>query len=142
MTTDSNAGGGGQEACGDDFADYRAEYAPQAEELCRQGYDEGELAAFFQVNDDDVEHWAAAQPEFALAIEAGKQAIADAVEVSLVRRALGYYRLKTVITRRGNRFDINEFVDPNVNALIEWLRARGPESFRRRCPRCGFIPPP
>lgn len=79
--------------------EYRPEYASQAEKLCLLGYTDGELAAFFGVDERTINNWKKRYPEFFQSLRDGRD-LADAqVARGMFQRATGYERktVKTVV---------------------------------------------
>ena len=111
--------------------EYRPEYAPQAETLCQLGFDEDELASFFIVDRRTIEDWKYSRPEFGAAVESGKCAVDGAVQVTTLRRILGYYYYVPVVFR-GKKIYLKKYAHPDPDAAFKWLAARRPEEWGER----------
>ena len=66
---------------------YKPEFGPQAEELCKLGAIDKDLAEFFEVDERTINRWKEAHPEFRQSIRAGK-IIADMSPEE--QRAIGF----------------------------------------------------
>lgn len=114
---------------------YRAEYAAQAEKLCRLGATDVEMAKFFGVAESTFHKWKLAHPDFSESLRAGKE-IADAeVAEKLFRRATGYEHkaVKIVADAKSGQEHIVPYVErypPDTTAAIFWLKNRRPDLWR------------
>lgn len=70
--------------------DYRPEFCAQAEELCKLGAIDKDLAELFEVDERTINRWKDAHPEFRQSIRAGKILADMAVAGRLHQRALGF----------------------------------------------------
>lgn len=119
-------------------SNFRKEYSEQAYKLCLLGYDDSELAFFFDVSEQTINAWKKAHPEFLESLKSGK-AIADAnVGQRLYERAMGYEHdseeIKTVTIPGGGseieRVPVRKVYPPDTTAAIFWLKNRQPKKWR------------
>ncbi len=112
----------------------------QAEMLCERGATDREIAEFFGIQPSTFYYWRNSHPEFAAAMQVGKEIADDRVERSLYNRAVGYsydsVKVMAVATGGGGGSRIEEVavvehVPPDVKAAIRWLEARRPKVWRR-----------
>lgn len=113
---------------------YQAEFAEQAQKLCRLGATDKELADFFAVDVATVNRWKLRHPEFRESLKRGKE-IADAeVADRLFKRATGYSHKDTKFaTFEGKITDREEYdkhYPPDTVACIFWLKNRRPDLWR------------
>lgn len=112
---------------------YKAEYAKQAEKLCRLGATDIELADFFEVSDRTIYRWKHEHEEFCQALKAGKDEADDRVERSLYAKATGYsYDAVKIFNHQGEILEApyREHVPPSDTAAIFWLKNRRKEDWR------------
>ena len=111
---------------------YKPEYAERARELCARGAINPHLAAHFGVARSTVGEWIAKHPEFAEAVQQGRDA-ADAVVIeSLFTRATGYDRkVERAFLYRGDPRTVTYtlHVPAETRACMFWLRNRRPEDW-------------
>ena len=108
---------------------YRAEYAKQAEKLCRLGATDADLADFFGVTVRTILNWQACHEPFFRALKSGKSAADDRVERSLYLRAVGYtHDAVKIFMPAGAKEPIHapyrEHLPPDTTACIFWLKNR------------------
>lgn len=117
---------------------YKAEYAEQAEKLCKLGAIDTELADFFETTERTINAWKQRQPKFLQALKDGKT-IADAdVADSLHGRATGYewteeQAIKIKVGPHEEKVEIVEVareVPPDPTSMIFWLKNRRPKDWR------------
>lgn len=114
---------------------YKAEYAEQAEKLCKLGATDGEMADFFGVSETTLNNWKTAHPEFLESLKRGKL-LADAnVADRLYSRAMGYAHdaVKIVADAKTGAEHIvpyTEHYPPDTTAAIFWLKNRQPAKWR------------
>lgn len=118
---------------------YRAEFAKQAEKLCKLGATDDDLADFFDVTITTIKNWKSRHPPFLAALKGGKEAADDRVERSLYQKAVGYTHdaVKIVTVAQGNNMGsvvesvpYREHVPPDTTACIFWLKNRRPDLWR------------
>lgn len=125
---------------------YKADFANQAEKLCKLGATDLDLAEFFGTTEQTVNNWKKKHPEFFESLNRGK-IIADAeVADRLHQRALGFeweeaqpIKLKEVTYENGKRLRevervevvmVHKVVPPDTSAGIFWLKNRRKASWR------------
>lgn len=112
---------------------YRAEFAIQAEKLCRLGATDIELADFFGVTVRTLYRWKLDHAAFCQALKTGKDGADDRVENSLYARATGYEHDEVDIRVVGNKLvktPLRKFYPPDTTAAIFWLKNRRSEKWR------------
>lgn len=114
---------------------YKAEYAQQAEKLCKLGATDAELADFFNVNTTTIWRWQSAQEEFCKALKRGKEAADERVERSLYAKATGYTHeaVKIFMPAGADKpvyASYQEHVPPDTTACIFWLKNRRRDEWR------------
>jgi hypothetical protein len=114
---------------------YKPEHASRARELCARGATNPDLAGRFGVARSTIGQWIANHPEFAEAVQQGRD-IADATAVeSLFTRVTGYnHPAEKVFLYRGEprTATYTAHVPPEIRACIFWLRNRRPEDWRAK----------
>ena len=114
---------------------YRLEHASRARELCARGATNPDLAGRFGVARSTIGQWIASHPEFAEAVQQGRD-IADATAVeSLFTRVTGYnHQAEKVFLYRGEPRTVTytAHVPPETRACMFWLRNRRPEDWQAR----------
>jgi hypothetical protein len=112
---------------------YKPEYAGRARELCARGATNKDLAGRFGVVRSTIDLWIASHPEFAEAVQQGRD-VADASAVeSLFTRVTGYnHKAEKVFLYRGEprTATYTAHVPPETRACMYWLRNRRPEDWR------------
>lgn len=114
-------------------SDYDERYLPIANMLGKLGATDLEIAQAFEVSIRTIHRWKLQHPEFAAALQSGKDAIDDKVEASLLKRATGYSfdsEKIVVIEGEAQRVEIIEHVPPDTKAAMWWLQNRRPETWR------------
>jgi cell fate (sporulation/competence/biofilm development) regulator YmcA (YheA/YmcA/DUF963 family) len=114
---------------------YKEEYNAQAEKLCKLGFTDAELAAFFEVNEDTVNEWKKVHPEFSESLKKGKD-LADAeVASKLYHRATGYSHPDVDIKMYEGQIietPLIKHYPPDTAAAIIWLKNRQKSRWRDR----------
>lgn len=115
--------------------EYKAEYAEQAQKLCRLGATDEELADFFDVERVTIWRWSQKHEAFSSALKAGKEAADERVERSLYARAVGYtYDAMKIFMPQGAAAPVyaayKEHVPPAEGAIKLWLTNRRSEAWR------------
>jgi hypothetical protein len=112
---------------------YKPEHADRARELCARGATNPDLAGRFGVARSTIDLWIATHPEFAEAVQQGRD-VADAIAVeSLFTRVTGYnHRAEKVFLYRGEprTATYTAHIPPETRACMFWLRNRRPEDWR------------
>ncbi len=112
---------------------YKAEHAERARDLCSRGATNKDLAGRFGVARSTIDLWIASHPEFAEAVQQGRD-VADATAVeSLFTRVTGYnHKAEKVFLYRGEprTATYTAHVPPETRACMYWLRNRRPEDWR------------
>jgi hypothetical protein len=114
---------------------YKPEHAARALELCARGATNPDLAGRFGVARSTIGQWIATHPEFADAVQQGRD-VADAIAVeSLFTRVTGYnHQAEKVFLYRGKprTATYTAHVPPETRACMFWLRSRRPEDWRAK----------
>jgi hypothetical protein len=112
---------------------YKPEHAGRAREFCARGATNPDLAGRFGVSRSTIDLWIATHPEFAEAVQQGRD-VADAVAVeSLFTRVTGYsHAVEKVFLYRGEPRTVTytAHIPPETRACMYWLRNRRPEDWR------------
>ncbi len=111
---------------------YKPEHADRARDLCARGATVKDLAGRFGVVRSTIDLWIATHPEFADAVQQGRD-VADATAVeSLFTRVTGYnHQAEKVFLYRGEprTATYTAHVPPETRACMFWLRNRRPEDW-------------
>jgi hypothetical protein len=113
--------------------DYLPQYAKIAEEMCRLGATDKELAAAFGVDTTTIWRWQSKHEEFCNALVVGKDPADNRVERSLYQRAIGYsFDTEKLFNDKGSiiRAKTTEHVPPDPQAGWRWLFNRRPKVWR------------
>lgn len=112
---------------------YDPKFAKVAEQLCRLGAIDSDLATAFGVTTQTIWNWRSRYSDFFEALKGGKEAYDVLVERALASRALGYtydaVEIK-VVGGEVRRVRVRKHVPPDVTAAIFWLKNRRPEQWR------------
>ena len=114
---------------------YQPEFAEQAQQLCKLGATDYELAEFFKVSTRTIYRWRNEYQDFCQAVVVGKEEADARVERSLYNRAVGYsFESEKVFHHQGaiTRADTVEHVPPDAGAAMNWLKNRKPDVWRDR----------
>jgi len=108
--------------------DYREEYCELATNYALLGATDVEMAGFFGVNQQTLNRWKKAHPEFCQSLKEGKE-VADAKVVkSLFHRATGYAhedtKFATFEGKITDRETYEKHYPPDTTAAIFWLKNR------------------
>ncbi len=114
---------------------FKPEYVAQVRKLCEFGATDVEIADFFGISDRTVYRWQIEYPEFCQALKAGKEAVDDRIERSLLHRASGYSHEAVKIFMPAGASDpvyapYREHFPPDTTAAIFWLKNRRPDVWR------------
>lgn len=126
-------------------AEQRNEMLRDFYELAKMGATDFEIACAFDVDIVQVHRWRHADPEFAKAMDGGKEVYDARVARALFHRAVGYsYKAEKIFQQDGKiiRAPYIEHVPPDVDAAKNWLYNRSDEwaglkEFRVRTPDIG-----
>ena len=120
---------------------YKAEYAKQAEKICKLGATNHELAEIFGCSVRAINRWAIEHAAFAKAIQVGKDAADERVVKALYNRAVGYdyEAVKIFCNADGHVTEVpyTEHVPPDVKAAMQWLFNRRPGEWKMRVEHTG-----
>lgn len=112
---------------------YKAEFATQAEKLCKLGATDEELADFFEVALSTLNKWKLDHPGFSESLKKGKT-LADAeVAHKLFHRATGYDHPDVDIRVVDNQIvqtPLIKHYPPDTTAAIFWLKNRQKDKWR------------
>lgn len=114
---------------------YKKEFCVQAEKLCKKGFTDKDLAEFFEVQEQTINNWKEAHPEFLESLKSAKeQHDVAVVEKTLLQRALGYEISEVKVEEQegspSKTTTTNKHVAPSDTALIFFLKNRNPERWR------------
>jgi hypothetical protein len=108
-------------------------YVKQAENYCRLGATNDDLADFFGVNGSTIDNWMVAHPDFLGAIKRGRVLSDIHVVNSMYHAAKGYSHPETkvnVVDGEIVKTEITKYCPPNVTAAIFWLKNRQGEHWK------------
>lgn len=114
---------------------YNPAFVRQAQQLCRLGATDQEIADFFEVHVSTIYRWKAEHSDFCEALKSGKESADDRVERSLFHKAVGYsFDAVKIMSYEGAVIEApyREHVPPDTTAAIFWLKNRRPEAWRDR----------
>jgi len=112
---------------------YKAEFAKQAERLCKLGATDQELAEFFEVSQQTLNNWKISQPGFLESLKGGKETADERVIQSLYHRAMGYSHPEDDIRVVSGELVITPTIKhypPDTTAAIFWLKNRRSDEWR------------
>ena len=112
---------------------YQPIFARLAKPMCALGATDLELATVCDVSLRTIKGWKVTIPEFAEAVQLGKEVADDRVEMSLYERATGYsYDSEKIVSSGGQVFRMPtvEHEAPDVNAAVWWLSNLRPKEWR------------
>lgn len=113
---------------------YKAEYAEQAEKLCRSGFTDIQLSDFFGVSEVTLNAWKKAHPKFLKSLSDGKGFNDDKIERSLYNRAMGGQTITETTVETSPLGDktktVTKVAQGSDTAAIFWLKNRRPEKWR------------
>lgn len=115
------------------LGEHRIEMINEAKELSRAGLTEAEMAAHFGVSVVTLRLWKGRDPSFQSACQHFSDVATGRVVATLYDRAVGYYyeaEEVRVIKDQIVRVPVRKFVEPNIAAIIFWLKNRDPEQWR------------
>lgn len=112
---------------------FQEEYIEQARKLCELGATDLQLANFFNVVESTLHKWKHDFPAFSDAIKEGKVSIDDAVEKSLLNRAMGMTLEEWKEEESDNgvkKTHTKKQIAGDTTAQIFWLKNRRPDKWR------------
>lgn len=113
--------------------EYDPKFVAIAKKLGELGATDLEVAQAFEVTIRTIYRWKLDHPEFAEALQSGKDVIDDSIEIALRKRAVGYtfdsVEIKVV---EGEIVHVEkmEHVPPDPKAAMFWLQNRRPDKWR------------
>lgn len=113
--------------------EYDPKYITIAKKMGELGATDLEVAQAFEVSIRTIYRWKLEHPEFAEALEVGKDVADQAVERSLYKRAVGYtFDGEDIKVVDGEivRIERMEHVPPDPKAAMFWLQNRRPENWK------------
>jgi len=114
---------------------YDPKFAKIAQSMCKLGATDAEVADALDVAVSTIWRWSSTIPEFCSALKVGKEQNDDRAEVTLFKRAMGYeYKSEKIFQFQGEPVIVpyTEHVQPDVTALIFWLKNRRPDKWRQQ----------
>jgi thymidylate synthase ThyX len=115
---------------------WRAEFLQRAFSLCMSGATDVEMAKALGIAERTLNNYKKSHPEFMQAIEAGKLAVTQRVEKTLLLRALGEWTQPAVKIFNDNGAPMVvpyvEHFPPDIAAIKLYLHNRAPERWRDR----------
>lgn len=114
---------------------YRAEFAEQAEKLCKLGLTDKELAEFFKVCEATINTWKHVHKPFLAALKKGKLIADGNVAEKLYQRATGYEHAEDDIRAVNGEIVMTPTTrryPPDTAAAIFWLKNRQPQKWREK----------
>lgn len=112
---------------------YRKEFNEMAFKLCLLGAKDKDLARFFEVTEQTVNHWKNDYPKFFSSLKAGKEEADAKIGESLYHRAKGYSHPDVHISNFKGEITITPIIKhypPDTTAAIFWLKNRNPQNWR------------
>ena len=116
---------------------YKPDFADQANEMCRLGATDEELAEHFEVCVRTIYRWRNTHEEFAEAVVVGKEHADARVERALYSRAVGCSVERTQVFKHAGDPDpvyatYRHHLPPDPMAALAWLRVRQPKKWQIR----------
>lgn len=112
---------------------YDPKFIERVKVACRLGGTDEDLAKMLDVSVDTINNWRISRPEFAEALEAGRDIADNRVERTLFQCAVGYeYEEEKAFLFEGVviKERVKKFAPPQSQAQIFWLKNRRPEKWR------------
>ena len=113
---------------------YNSKYHPLiAESLAKLGLVAEDIAAKMGISKRTLHNWQARYPEFAEALEAGREYPDEQVERAIFLRATGYEAPETKVFLHNGEIvtrDIIKHHPPDPTSMIFWLKNRRPDRWR------------
>lgn len=101
----------------------------------RDGLTDDQLARKMGISRSTLNAWKVAYPDISDALKKGKEVVDIEVENALLKRALGYEYVETMVEESPDGVKHREtvkFIPPDVTAQIFWLKNRRPEAWREK----------
>ncbi len=112
---------------------FKAEFVERARTMATAGATDVEISRVLHVSVSTLREWRALHPEFAEALQHGKDIADDMVEAALFRRAIGYSHDAVKILQNAGEAVVVPYVEhvaPDTNAAKFWLMNRRPDRWR------------
>lgn len=116
---------------------YHKEYNLAVEYMARAGMTDKQISEKLEINEQTLNNWKKAHPDFFESLKRGKESIDDQVESALLRRALGFVNPNAVkiFMPAGASEPVyapyDEYYPPDIMACIYWLNNRRPGKWKR-----------
>jgi hypothetical protein len=110
---------------------YKKEFDNMAYKLCLLGYTDDDLAEFFEVTKQTINHWKHKHDSFFDSLIRGKSHADAEVANALYNRAIGLIVKEDAVTRDGNIVTLNKQLAPDAAAAKHWLSNRQPKYWRK-----------
>lgn len=114
---------------------YSAAHVLAVEMMATLGMTDAQMADRFKVAPSTFYKWRLDHPEFAQAIEWGKEQSDDRVVCALLQRALGYEHADTYFSSYRGEIISQEYIKhypPDVMAIMYWLNNRKPNEWKHK----------
>lgn len=102
---------------------------------CRDGASDKTICEFLQISYTTLYKWIRRYPEFASAMERGKEVVDRKVENALLKRCLGFEYIEVEEVRKGGEIvsakKTKKYTPPDVTACAIWLNNRKPDEWKR-----------
>lgn len=113
--------------------EHRVDMLRRAKECGRAAYTDYEVGKEFGVTPMTISRWISEDPVFAEALQIGRDLADRRVEQALFHRAVGYtYPSEEIKVVEGAvvRVPVLKHVEPNMTAMVFWLKNRRPDLWR------------
>lgn len=114
-------------------AEYKPEFCIIAEEMCKLGATDQQLADFFGIERNTIYSWQNKYPDFSCALKDGKGIANNRVERSLYHKAVGYeFDEEMAFMYKGEIIPhtVRKHVPPSDTSMIFWLKNRKGDEWR------------
>jgi hypothetical protein len=112
---------------------YNKEISAKMTSLAREGKTDVQIAEIVGISPRTLAYWKTNFPEFLQALNGAKKQADNIVELSLYRRATGYYHPEEKVfffQGRVHRVETMKHYPPDTSAMIFWLKNRQPATWR------------
>ncbi|MFA6104455.1 MAG: hypothetical protein WC721_19870 [Victivallaceae bacterium] len=117
---------------------YDESFPEQAMGFAADGLTDGQIASRMDISRSSLYNYKQQHPEFAEAIEAGREAVDDRVENRLLELALGDYSITIHVTdHEGRTRTTVKSAVPNLKAIQYWLERSDRRKGIKPAPLCG-----